>query len=713
MPQTCYLSACLWVDRKTRGIGLWNPYSTDLRAFVLKVGGRRMQKSKVLVVLLIACIVTSGCSLHLVKWSTQEVAWFSCLLLVLTGCMLYSANRVTLERAGAPSTGIGPVLCLAGLFFLVWGSKLNLINAFASDVPFWDQWDFEGLLYPAVLGGTLDPSILFQPHNEHRPLFTRLLSIMLLKLNGQWDPIVVMVVDSLLYSLILTGLCLVLWHLAGRRNLPVLCIMIGIIGVLHFSWENTLGGMHSCFYFMLGFSVLAIVLLLCSRPFTIAWFFGLAATLFGQFSLSTGFLAPFAVACVLLFNCISGTQKLKESSSAIVVLIAVAILEYQLAPVSHKALFARLDLVGFFRIYGNIAAWPFRHWALAAIVWSPFAILIRKQFRAKGTSRLTQVLLALGIWALLQAVPIAWYRGSSASRYRDIHAVGLLANLIITFYLFAAHRSLSNHSFWHRRAIWLGTAILVFCTAMSALHFKESTSILNKRHFSGIQEVNTARYVLTGDPSSLVGQPQFHIPFLSADYLMTILADPALRKVLPAGIRAPLAIEPAESLGFSPGAIPPDLPVLPHRSVLGSWSADKGVPRSEYLSNPISSSFQWLVFDIAGGGPGISLEILPSGGRAIPINLDGQSSGWKEVVVEAPRAPFRLHASDGSGHEGWLAFSLPRELAGGGYYIRRILSGNLFVLAFGMISLLAGLITLSKENLPLNDSDNPIFPEIF
>ncbi|MFZ0930320.1 MAG: hypothetical protein WAN11_17065 [Syntrophobacteraceae bacterium] len=669
-----------------------------------------MQKSKT-IILFITCIVTSGCSLHLVKWSTQEVAWFSCLLLVLTGCMLFSANRVALGRAGGPTVGIGPVLCLTGLFFLVWGSKLNLINAFGSDVPFWDQWDFEGLLYPAVLGGTLDPYVLFQPHNEHRPLFTRLLSILILKLNGQWDPIVVMVVDALLYSLILTGLCLVLWHLAGRKNLSVFCIMIGIIGVLHFSWENTLGGMHSCFYFLLGFSVLAIVLLLCSRPFTIPWFLGLAATLFGQFSLSTGFFAPFAVACVLVFNCISGTQKLKESSAPIAVLIAVAILEYQLAPVSQKFLFERFDLIGSLGVFGNTAAWPFRHWTLAAIVWSPFFILIWKQFRAKGTSRLTQVLLALGVWALLQAVPIAWYRGSSASRYRDIHAVGLMANLVIAFYFCAAHRSLSNHSFWRRRATWLGAAILVSCTAMSVLHFEESTSILNKHHFSGIQEVNTARYVLTGDPSSLVDQPLFHIPDDSPGRMMTALADPGLRKILPAGIRAPLAVEPAESLGFSPDAIPPELPTLPHRSVLGSWSSDKGLPLSEYLGKPISSSFEWLVFDIAGGGPGISLEILPSKGPAIPINPGGQSRGWKKVVVEAPRAPFRLHATDRSEH-GWLAFSLPRELAGGSYYIRRILSGNLFVLAFGMISLLAGLITLSKEDLPLHDSDNPIFPEI-
>ena len=503
------------------------------------------------------CVITSGCSLHLVNWSMQDVAWFSCLLLVVVGCMLLSANRITSQCAGAPFPGIGPVLCLAGLFILVWGTKLNLINAFGSDVPFWDQWHIDGMLFPSVLDGTLDPSSLFLPHNEHRILFTRLLDILLLKLNGQWDPIAQMVANSLLYSLILTGLCLVLWRLAGRKNLPVFCLMIAIIGVLHFSWEDTLGGgIHSCWNFMLAFSVLAIVLLLCSKPFTIPWFLGLAATLSGQFSLGTGFIAPLAVAGVLIFNCISRTQNLK-SLWVVVVLIAAAFLEYQLVPISHKAVFERFDVVDFIGVYGDLTAWPFRYWAFSVIVWAPFLILVRRQFGAKGTSELTQVLLALGAWVLLQAVPMAWYRGDTASRYRDIYAVGLLANLVVAFYLCAAHPTFSNHSFWRRSVVWMGAVILVLCTAMSVLHFKESVNILDKQRFSGIQEVNTAKYLLTGDPSSLQNKAQYHIPHPSADFLMSVLANPVLRKVLPAGIRAPLDNEPAEGFGFSAGAIPP------------------------------------------------------------------------------------------------------------------------------------------------------------
>jgi hypothetical protein len=70
---------------------------------------------------------------------------------------------------------------------------------------------------------------------------------------------------------------------------------------------------------------------------------------------------------------------------------------------------------------------------------------------------------------------------------------------------------------------------------------------------------------------------------------------------------------------------------------------------------------------------------------------------------------FRLNAI-ARNEDGWIALSLPRELAAGGYYIRRILSVNLFIMV-GIVSLLAGVITVSKEDLPLRDPDNSIFGE--
>jgi hypothetical protein len=613
-----------------------------------------------------------------------------------------------------------------GLFFLILGAKLDLINAFGSDVPFWDPWGLEGGLFIPALEGRLDPSLLFRSYGEHNVLVSRLLALMLLKLNGQWDPIVELVVNSLIYSLILTGLCLILWRLAGRKNLPLFCLMIAISGVLHFGWENTVSTFQSCFYFLLGFSLLAIVLLVCSKPFSVPWFLGLVAALLGQFSLGTGFFPPVVVACVLFINSISGAQRLKESAPAAVALVAASILIFVLVPSGHASLQngGPMNLFGvcvraiaFLKQFAKVAAWPFHDGVFAAVLWLPFFILIWKQFRAKGTSTLAQFLLALGIWTLLHAAAIVWSRMSIglefAPRYKDILIAGLWINLIITSYLLRAYVSLLDRPASQRAVVWLGATLLALCTGMSALHL--NTSDIWTQYYKDIQEVNTARYVLTGDPSSLVNQPLYHIPMPSefAEALIKALDNQTLRKILPACIRAPLPLELAENQGFSAEGIPSGLPPLTHRKVLGSWKADKGPAVSEYLSQPVSSGFGWLVLDIAGGGLGTSLEILPSQGPAVRVDVGQLGRGWRKVMVKTPKGPFRLRATDRS-EQSYIAFSMPRELAAGGYYTRWILSKNYLVLLLGMVCLLAGLkITLSKESLPLEGSGNLVSPGIF
>jgi hypothetical protein len=653
-------------------------------------------------VLIFACTIISGCATQQAGWSGTEVAWLFTILLALTGCMIYFAHRVTYEAPG--SSSLGPALCLMGLFFLLWGSKFELINWFGFEAPNSDQWGFESVLFSSVLKGTLNPSLLIEPWVENNPFFWRLLAVTILKLNGQWDPIVAMVATSLIYSLILTGLCLVLWRLAGRSHMPLFCLAIGIIGISpFFGLDNTIRTFHS-FYFVLGFSLLSIVLLVCSGPFTTPWFLGLMAALFGQFSAGTGFFAPFVVACVMLFDCVSGAQKLKGSAPAIIALVAVAFLElksartyqaaFSIGPLGFIAVSSKA--INFLKTVAKIAAWPFPSWTCAPIVWFPFFIMVRNQFREKRTSQFQQFLLALGIWALLHAAAIAWARGFYESRYKDILSIGVLVNIIILFYFYLERRPPPDFSSWNRRATWAGTAILVVAMGISVLHLNPAD--IREQHWGRIREVNTAGYVLTGDPSTLVGKPQTDIPFPLhyIGLLMELLDDRSIREVLPTCIRAPLALEPAQNSGFTPGSIPPEFPSLPHRSVLGSWSADKGLSKSEYLSRPISSGYSRLVFDLAGGGPGTLLEILPSEGPAIPVNVGEQSGGWKKIVVEAPRVPFRLHAMDRSEH-GWIAFSLPRELANGGYYARQICSINLLVIAFGLINLIVGLWMCLRE----------------
>ena len=628
-----------------------------------------------------------------------QVTFLSLLLLTLAAWMVFSAYRVARQPFDELSSGIGPVLCLTGLFFLIWGTKLSLIHAFGSDLPLWDIWEMEGNLFPKVLAGAIEPSAWFGPHHNHRPFTTRLLFAMLFEINGQWDPFIDLVVSSFFYSFILTGFCAVLWKFAGGKDLPQLCIVLGIFGLLQYSWEITLWSAPLCFYFLLFFSFISIVLLLNSKPFSVKWCLGLLATLLNQVSIASGFLVPLAIACGLIFDCLSRPKGFKKAALPIIVLTGVAVLEFQL--VSNPRPILITDLIRRLKVFGEAAAWPFPIWYLAPIVWSPFWMLLLHQFRSKRSSPLAQFLLTVGISTLVQVLAMAAERDAMAPRYRDIFAIGLSVHLIILFYFLNERFSFASRFLRGRAPIWVGAIALVFCTVTSLLHLRVSADLLKHledlpHSFNSIQEVNTSGYVLTGDRSLILGQPVNHLPFPDEEGLFKYLDDPVLRRILPAGIRPPLFLEEEKNSGFSPGGGPPDVPVLTNRKVLGAWLNGRGLAPSEYLSRPVSSSYRYIVMDISGGGPDTLLEILPEEGPAIPVDLSRVVNGWEKVIIRAPDGPFRLHASN-RGEHSWIAFSFPRELASGGYYARRIASGNLIPILLGMISLFAGFSAVRKK----------------
>jgi hypothetical protein len=179
---------------------------------------------------------------------------------------------------------------------------------------------------------------------------------------------------------------------------------------------------------------------------------------------------------------------------------------------------------------------------------------------------------------------------------------------------------------------------------------------------------------------------------------MAVLDDPLVRQILPASLRAPIFLNPAEGYGFAILSIPPELPTPPHRVVLGSWRADRGKARAVFVSLPVSSRFPWLVFDIAGGGPGTSMEPTPASGKpAVPVPVGEKNGGWRRVMVPAPEGSFTVRAEDDG--ESWLAFTWPRELAAGGYLVRRFPACGAVLMIEGLAGLLVGIAMSINEDL--------------
>jgi hypothetical protein len=349
-----------------------------------------MQKSacsRVIVVLLL-CAAVCGCAP--IEWSGREIAWLSLVCLIVIGFILRAANRLTLSAAGTPREGrLVPFLCLVGLFTVILGAKLHLINAFGSGVPFFDQWDFEAPSYSSLIKGALDPSTLVAAFSEHRFLLTRLLVFNLFDLNGQWDPVLEMAAGAFIHALVLTCLCMVLWRLAGRKHLAEFCIALALIGVRPFAWENTLMGMQSNFFFVLGFSIIAMLLLLGSRPFSFSWLLGVAASVCAYFSLAGGLFVPATVALLLLFGCLTEPRRWKEFIPAFILMISLCAMAYAWVP--HVALhdqFRAKSLLDFFRKFGTFAAWPLEghsipRWLFSPILWFPVMIIAWRQISSR------------------------------------------------------------------------------------------------------------------------------------------------------------------------------------------------------------------------------------------------------------------------------------------------------------------------------------------
>ena len=72
-----------------------------------------------------------------------------------------------------------------------------------------DQWNGEGtsIILPWLENEFDFIESFWSPHNEHRIGWTRLWALGWVKLNGQWDPLLVTTINSCIH--ILVGLCLI------------------------------------------------------------------------------------------------------------------------------------------------------------------------------------------------------------------------------------------------------------------------------------------------------------------------------------------------------------------------------------------------------------------------------------------------------------------------------------------------------------------------
>lgn len=594
----------------------------------------------------------------------------------------------------------------ACLFALVVGAKWATFDRYGSPMPDWDQWDAEAmeLLVPWFTGDDFLQHLL-HPHNEHRVVLTKLQSLALVLLNGQWDSRLEAVTNALLHAALAIGFWLLARrHTAGRWHAP-LFMLIAALFALPLAWQNVLGGFHSQQYWLLALSFAAVVTLVVAPTGSARWWLGLVSAILALGAMASGLLAAAVVALVLLLRWWRRETRLREIAPTLAVAVGTAAV----------GLWTRVDFIHHAPMragsFGEFAwsvirslQWPLRQVDIGAVLmWAPFALLAREVLRRGPADRGGWRLLALGAWVLLQVAATAYARGAGAeypaSRYMDTLQFGTIVNALAFAWL--AGRPASAR---HRRGLavlgglWLGG--LAFGSGQNltqALHW----DLPQAKNYYGQAEPALRRFLLNGDRAEL---ELVDLPYPDPEELQARLKHPVLNALLPVPLRAPLPLAPSSpaplrrDAPFLENALPPwgeiaplqhglsfDTPALDHAPTWGSFALGGVAAQGEWRSAPLPPPrFPWLKFETAGhvGEPGVSLELRAARTDALlatvaPTRVPRDS--WRAAYVRAPRVPFVVVARDHDPAR-WMAFSPPVEMGGLSYVAWQLAKNGLLVL---------------------------------
>jgi hypothetical protein len=575
----------------------------------------------------------------------------------------------------------------AAVALIVFGSKLALIDAAGSDLPVWDQWDAEGAyLYRPYLEGHLSARELFSPHNEHRILFTRLLVLGLLALNGQWDGLLQMVVNAAIHAAFAGLVTALLSVRLGQISGSLAAIVLAGLFSVPAAWENVLSGFQSQFYFLLLFT-----------------FLHLAGTAYGRAGSWLCWGAQLAGGCAL-FTMASGVG----SAATVMVLLVLQALHSRTWPITTSALllinlgwlvlglWLRVEHPGheslratsaaeYFRALFWMMAWPTRNLWLAPLLLFPFVALFVGWWRTG--SPLRTLLLGLAGWWLLQLLVLAYARGTGVEspRYFDLFTLGLaIAGVAGIDLLSQARARVWRWSLGAIAAIWAGCV----GTALMRVHvdiFHHLAPTLRAENH--IREAVVREQVERPSPRFLQREPGAELPYPWADRLASLLAEPSLRKILPPSIRLPVPFVADPTVTHGMRAITVESPAA------GIDERVWGRPVTETSSTAVFASRETptrasrvLVRAIGSGG---ELRVEPQKARPLALPLH-DTTAWVTWTPAVGPGSFRLQAHAPAGH--WLAFAAPVEIGHAAWLARRTAAEWLVIVLVGGAALLAAIL---------------------
>ena len=582
-------------------------------------------------------------------------------------------------------------LVWVAFFLVVVSARLVLVAHFGSAMPLMDQWDDEGArIFKPYLEGTLQAGELLAAHNEHRPVLARLTALGLLKLNGQWDAHLQMIVNAIVAGVAAMVVAFIGVRCIGHRDRTIVLVAVACWSCLPYGWENTTWAFQSSFYFLLLFSLVAIWGLTAHGAFSGRWVLGATAALLSCFSMASGLLAAAAVSLVVVVRTVARRAPFRESvATAALCAIVIALgITLRVHVADHDPLRPG-SLAQFAEAFVRCLSWPVSEHLLGCVViYAPVALLAAVYlWRANREGSLRdahriELILGLSIWVALQAAAIAFARGGVlnaggvSSRYMDVLGVGVLANLFAVGSLLAMNARRGRT--WTviapiMAACWIAAVFL----GIAAVSYKGFGQMSARAEQVRQAEAQVRAYLATRDPRRLGGSTT-EIAYPWPDRFMTLLEPLAIRRILPAAIRPPLTLEPDGSSGAFVLQTTAD-----DERIWSSEIAPHG-SRGEMRTQPLRATLARVRLELRGSlGAQIALKFRDEEtARERGASFAERDNGWRVGYAQVGPA-FRIIARDEEEARS-IAFTEPVELGTLSYLAERLLAKSRYLLALAV-----------------------------
>ncbi len=428
-------------------------------------------------------------------------------------------------------------LWLAALFLVVLGAKLRVVQLYGSPLPLWDQWYEADDFFRPWVEGHFTWHALFEPDNGHRIVFTRLLDLIVIQLNGRWEPLLQMTVNAFIHTAFVCGLAFCLWDFLGRKNGWFVCLLLAPFFALPYAGENAIWAI-TLEYMLDIFSLATVVALGFARPGSRWWWLGLAVAVMGLFTMASGLLAPVAVGGLAVLRAAKNRRLEKGNLITLVSCLAVFGLGLALRVSTDvgRPLQAHSLMEFASALMRNLTWLFFDAPGLACFIFLPFVLLLVLYFRQNfQESRAAELLLGLGLWSLLQSAALAFGRANYGdvfpiSRYLDILNVFVIASLFASWLL---------AQFWLHGAFSTKFALLpplifsaVICAGLCRIsHIVVDELLLPTRMMNLVAEERVQTFMATGNEHDLLEPPTVRP---SPEKALRVLRNAKLQTILPA-----------------------------------------------------------------------------------------------------------------------------------------------------------------------------------